>query len=62
MGGVALWHLAGFLMSLGGAVVCAIVTVVLLNRSTAPRREHGAVVAALGLSAAWCVTNAAWGP
>lgn len=62
MGGVALWHLAGFFMSLGGAVVCAIVAIVLLNRTTAPRREHGAVVAALGLSAAWCVTNAAWGP
>jgi putative PEP-CTERM system histidine kinase len=61
MGASSLWHFAGFFLSLGGAVVCAIVAVLLLKRTANPRRERRAVIAALAISAVWCITNAAWG-
>jgi putative PEP-CTERM system histidine kinase len=62
MATASLWHFVGFFLSLGGAIACAIVAAFLLQRSGNVRREHNAVVAALAVTAIWCVTNAAWGP
>ncbi|MCT2558104.1 PEP-CTERM system histidine kinase PrsK [Tsuneonella sp. YG55] len=62
MGHASIWQLVGFFLNLGGAVACAVVVLVLAKRSGQPRRERSAVIAAIALSAAWCVTNAAWGP
>ncbi|MFN6936043.1 MAG: PEP-CTERM system histidine kinase PrsK, partial [Tsuneonella sp.] len=62
MGAESFWQLAGFFLSLGGAIACTIVAVMLLGRTASPRRERGGVIAALGITAAWCVTIAAWGP
>ncbi|ANY20564.1 C4-dicarboxylate transport sensor protein DctB [Tsuneonella dongtanensis] len=62
MGAASFWQFAGFFLSLGGAVACAVVAVMLLTRNGNPRREHASVIVALVASAAWCVTIAAWGP
>ena len=56
-----LWAMIAFFASLGGAIACTLVAV-LLWRKDSPRRERGAAIAALAITAAWCVTNAAWGP
>ena len=56
------WGLTGFGLNLAGAVVCALVAAWLSRRRDSPRRERSAAVVALGVTAAWCVTNAAWGP
>jgi putative PEP-CTERM system histidine kinase len=58
----SLWHFVGFFLNLGGAVTCALVVLVLARRTGHPRRERSAAIAAIALSAAFCVTNAAWGP
>ena len=56
------WSLVGFGLNLAGAVVCALVAAWLWGRLDSPRRERPAAVLALAVTAAWCVTNAAWGP
>lgn len=61
MGSADIWQLAGFFLYLSGAIGCAIVAGFLWRKPTA-RRERGAAVAALAITAVWCVTNAAWGP
>ncbi|MGN3973320.1 XrtA/PEP-CTERM system histidine kinase PrsK [Tsuneonella sp. SYSU-LHT278] len=56
------WQVLGFFLNLGGAVTCAVVVLVLARRTAHPRRERGAAIVAIALSAAWCVTSAAFGP
>lgn len=56
------WSLLGFVLDLGGAIASALAAVVLWSRASNPRRERGAAVVALAVTAAWCVVNAAWGP
>jgi len=55
------WTLVGFGLDLAGAITCALVAAWLAGRRDSPRRERPAVVVALAVTAAWCVTNAAWG-
>ncbi len=55
------WVLTGFALNLTGAVVCAVVAAWLASRRDSPRRERPAAIVALGVTAVWCVTNAAWG-
>lgn len=57
-----LWSLAGFFFNLAGAVACALVAAWLIGRRDSPRRERPAAIVALAVTAAWCVTNAAWAP
>lgn len=54
------WILAGFFLNLAAAVACTLVAG-FLWRKESPRRERGAAIAALAITAGWCVTNAAWG-
>ncbi len=62
MGSGSFWHFLGFFLYLAGAVACAVVALLLARRTEHPRRERSAVIAAMAITAAWCVTNAAWGP
>jgi putative PEP-CTERM system histidine kinase len=54
--------LIGFSLNLAGAVACALVAAGLAGRRDSPRRERPAAIVALAVTAAWCVTNAAFGP
>lgn len=62
MAAASAWQLIAFLLNLGGAIVCAVVAAWLLKRHDGTRRERGMVVFALAVTAAWCVTNAAYEP
>lgn len=62
MAGGAAWAVIGYALSLGGAIASAVVAAWLATRSDPARRERGMVVAALAVTALWCVVNAAWGP
>ncbi|QDM39832.1 XrtA/PEP-CTERM system histidine kinase PrsK [Altererythrobacter sp. TH136] len=55
------WIVAGFFLSLAAAVSCTLVAA-FLWRKQSQRRERGATIAALAITALWCVTHAAWGP
>jgi putative PEP-CTERM system histidine kinase len=54
------WILLAFFMNLSGAVACVLVASLLWRKPNA-RRERAAMIAALTVTAAWCVTVAAWG-
>ncbi|MXO73969.1 PEP-CTERM system histidine kinase PrsK [Altererythrobacter aerius] len=56
----AAWSLLGFALNLAGAVACALVAALLWRRAS-PRSERPAAIAALLITAVWCVTAAAWG-
>ncbi len=62
MGAAATWALTGYVLSLAGAIAGAIVAAWLFGHPDPARRERPAVVAALAITALWCVTLAAWGP
>jgi putative PEP-CTERM system histidine kinase len=55
------WNLASFFFNLSGAIGCVIVAAFLWRKDSG-RHERGPTIAALAITAAWCVTNAAWGP
>jgi putative PEP-CTERM system histidine kinase len=55
------WILIAFFLSLAGAVACTLVAGILWRKG-GDRRERGALIAALAITTAWCLTNAAWGP
>ena len=61
-GGAEIWGLVGFLLYLGGAAVCALAAGWVATRGDKERSDHDSVVAALGLTAFWCVIVAALGP
>lgn len=61
MGAAVAWDLVGFVLSLAGAITCAIVALWLVQRRERPRREHWAAIAALAIASAWCIATAAWG-
>ncbi|MXO90117.1 XrtA/PEP-CTERM system histidine kinase PrsK [Pontixanthobacter aquaemixtae] len=54
-----IWSLVGFILYLGGAAVCALAAGWTHSRGDKDRPDHDAVVAALGLTAVWCVVTAA---
>jgi putative PEP-CTERM system histidine kinase len=56
-----LWIVLAFFLNLSGAVTCMLIAGVLWRKES-PRRERVAMIAALAITAAWCVTAAAWGP
>ncbi len=60
MGMAHVWILISFFLNLSGAVACTLVAG-LLWRKDHSRRERGAMIAALAVTAVWCVTIAAWG-
>ena len=60
MGLMHVWIVVAFFLYLAGTVACTIVAG-FLWRKESPRKERGTVIAALAITAAWCVTNAAWG-
>src|SRR5690349_20750627 len=60
MGLMQVWIVVALFLYLSGTVACTIVAA-FLWRKESPRKERGTVIAALAITAAWCVTNAAWG-
>ncbi len=60
MGLVHVWIVLAFFLNLSGAAACALVAGILWRKDSA-RRERGAMIAALAVTAVWCLTNAAWG-
>ncbi|GGD91886.1 histidine kinase [Tsuneonella deserti] len=55
------WTLTAFALNLVAAIASALVAVILWRKDSG-RRERAAMIVALALTAAWCATNAAWGP
>jgi len=55
------WAVAGFILYLAGAVGCVLAMIWLLRRGDAKRHDRNATIGALGLTATWCVTIAAYG-
>jgi putative PEP-CTERM system histidine kinase len=61
VGAAHVWILLAFFLNLSGAVGCVLVASLLWRKESA-RRERAAMIGALGITAAWCVAVAAWGP
>ena len=57
-----IWLIAGFALYLGGAAVATIGAAWIWSRGDRDRPDRRPVVAALGLTALWCIITAALGP
>lgn len=60
-GGAHAWLVAAFFAHLLGAIACTIAAGWLLQRGESARSDRGPVIAALGVTALWCVAAAAFG-
>ena len=57
-----IWLLLSLAFHLGGAAACGVSIAWVLKRGDRDRSDRGPLLAALAITAAWCVVHAAWGP